>query len=139
MTLNLPRIFIADDDPDDLSIISDAILQKMPGNEIRGFSNGQDLINALKTLSVVEHPALIIVDLNMPGKDGRAAVSDIKNHPALRFIPVIVCTSSNSWADKFSCYSAGANCFVSKPNSFKEFCAIFSSIVDLWLPKKQVS
>lgn len=138
MKFQMPSIFIADDDPDDLSIISDAILQKVPGNEIRGFSNGQDLINTLETLSLVEHPSLIIVDLNMPGKDGRAAVRDIKNHPALRFIPVIVCTTSTSWKDKLSCYSAGANCFVSKPNSFGEFCALFASIVDLWLPGKQV-
>jgi len=138
MKMNLSPIFIADDDPDDLSIISDALLQKLPGNHLREFSNGQDLLNTLHRLSVIEHPALIIVDLNMPGKDGRATVSDIKNHPGLKFIPVIVCTTSSSLKDQISCYSAGANCFVSKPNSFGEFCKLFSSIVDLWIPEMQM-
>ena len=135
MKMNLSPIFIADDDPDDLSIISDALIQKLPGNPIREFSNGQDLINTLHTLSVIEHPALIMVDLNMPGKNGLATVTDIKNHPGLKFIPLIVCTTSTSLKDQISCYTAGANCFVSKPNSFGEFCQLISSIVDLWIPE----
>ena len=136
MKLNYSPIFVADDDPDDRLIINDAISQKLPETEIREFSNGQLLIEALQKLNALEHPALIIVDLNMPGKDGRTAVSDIKNDPALRLIPVIVCTTSNSLRDKISCYSAGANCFVSKPTTFGEYCQLFSTIVDLWIPIK---
>ena len=74
MKLNYSPIFVADDDPDDRLIINDAISQKLPETEIREFSNGQLLIEALQKLNALEHPALIIVDLNMPGKDGRMAV-----------------------------------------------------------------
>jgi CheY-like chemotaxis protein len=137
MKLNFSPIFVVDDDPDDRLIINNAICQKLPDTEIREFSNGQHLLEALQELNALEHPAMIIVDLNMPGKDGRSAVSDIKNNPALRLIPVIVCTTSTSVRDKLSCYSAGANCFVSKPTTFEEYCRLFSTIVDLWLPYQQ--
>ena len=137
MKLNFSPIFVVDDDPDDRLFINDAISRKLPDTEIRQFSNGQHLLDALQQLNALEHPAMIIVDLNMPGKDGRSAVNDIKNDPALRLIPVIVCTTSNSFRDKLSCYSAGANCFVSKPTTFEDYCQLFSTIVDLWLPYKQ--
>jgi CheY-like chemotaxis protein len=139
MKLNFSPIFVVDDDADDRFIINDALSQKLPEIEIREFSNGQHLLDALQGLNALEHPAMIIVDLNMPGKDGRSAVSDIKNDPGLRLIPVIVCTTSTSLGDKISCYSAGANCFVSKPTTFGEYCRLFSTIVDLWLPIKQAN
>ena len=139
MKLNLSPIFVVDDDADDRLIINDALSQKLPETEIREFSNGQHLLDALQELNALEHPSMIIVDLNMPGKDGRSAVSDIKNDPELRLIPVIVCTTSTSLLDKISCYSAGANCFVSKPTTFGEYYMLFSTIVDLWLPFKQAN
>lgn len=127
-------IFIADDDPDDLLIMSDSIREARPSATIICCESGQLLLEQLESFSSNGLPALVVLDLNMPGKDGRSTLAAIKMHIALKFVPVVICTTSTSTKDKIDCYATGANCFVSKPNSFREFGILFASILDLWVP-----
>lgn len=128
-------IFVADDDPDDLQLIKESIEEQRPENKVEIFLNTQELLSALHQLAEGEQPALIVLDLNMPGKDGLSALIDIKSDPFFRLVPVVICTTSTSMKDKANSYASGANCFITKPNSFSQFSQLFGSILDLWIPR----
>ena len=130
-------ILIADDDADDREIIRDAFMtNESDHREYIFIENGDQLITYLQT-SPESLPALIMLDLNMPGRDGREALKDIKTNEDYRHIPTIVFTTSSSYRDKQMVYSLGANCFITKPDTFNKLVEITSSIVKLWLPNSQ--
>lgn len=130
-------ILIADDDADDREIIRDAFMtNESDHREYVFIENGDQLITYLQT-STDPMPALIMLDLNMPGRDGREALKDIKSNEEYRHIPTIVFTTSSSHRDKQMVYSLGANCFITKPDTFNKLVEITSSIVKLWLPNSQ--
>lgn len=135
MRIEPKTIFLADDDPDDLTMFKELIEEHRPENKVVTFVNTQDLLSVLNTLTDGDLPALIVLDLNMPGKNGLSALIDIKSDPFFRLIPVVICTTSTSAKDKASAYESGANCFVSKPTSFNKFSQLFASILDLWIPR----
>ena len=124
-------IFIVDDDDDDRESIRDAFIENKLQQDFDLLSSGDDLMNKLRSSGT--HPTLILLDLNMPGKDGRAVLQEIKNDNELRHIPVVVLTTSSSAKEKNTAYKLGANCFVTKPDSFKQFVKITDSIARLWL------
>ena len=124
-------IFIVDDDADDLESIRDAFLHNKLYQEISLINDGDELLKKLRTTST--HPALILLDLNMPGKDGRAVLEEIKTDKELKQIPVIIFTTSSSAKEKAMAYKLGANCFVTKPDTFSQFVKITDSIAKLWL------
>jgi CheY-like chemotaxis protein len=78
-------------------------------------------------------PDLILLDLNLPRKDGREVLAEIKADPALRTIPVVVLTTSRARDDVLRSYDLHANCFISKPMDLNEFNAVVKSIEDFWL------
>jgi CheY-like chemotaxis protein len=80
-----------------------------------------------------EMPSLILLDLNMPGKDGRESLRDIKNNKRFHHIPTVVFTTSSSYRDKQAVYDLGANCFVTKPDTFNQLTELTASISRLWL------
>jgi len=84
----------------------------------------------------VPSPALIMLDLNMPGKDGREALKEIKGSERFRHIPTVVFTTSSSQKDMQVSYDLGANCFITKPDTFNKLVEITNSIAQLWLPEK---
>jgi chemotaxis family two-component system response regulator Rcp1 len=78
-------------------------------------------------------PDLVVLDLNLPGKDGREVLSDLKTDPALARIPVVIFTSSEASSDISRCYELGANCYLRKPGNLPDFVAVVQSMADFWL------
>lgn len=126
-------IVIVDDDADDREIIRDAF--EVKGNEItyEFIENGDRLMQYLENCSDDVLPTLILLDLNMPGKDGREVLKEIKNSERLVSIPTIVFTTSSSARDRQMTYSLGANCFITKPDTFNKLVDLANCITKLWL------
>ncbi|MCE3282598.1 MAG: response regulator [Chitinophagaceae bacterium] len=94
--------------------------------------DGNELVNQLKAANP-SFPSVILLDLNMPGKDGRDTLQEIKSDSNLQHIPVVVLTTSSSAKDRQAVYKLGANCFVTKPDTFNQFVKLTDSIARLWL------
>ena len=125
-------VFIVDDDADDRESIRDAFLENKHNQEYVFMKSGDQLIDHLASTPKSPKPVVILLDLNMPGKDGRDVLREIKGNKDLQTIPVIVLTTSSSDRDRESSYQLGANCFVTKPDSYKELVDITDSIAKLW-------
>jgi CheY-like chemotaxis protein len=136
MKSNSRLIFIVDDDPDDRQIILDAFLEKSPQIDYVFIENAENLLQNLYSTDA-EYPALILLDLNMPGMLGLQALKEIRNNKKFSQIPVIVLTTSTLHQDRRASYELGASCFVRKPDTFGELVDITGSIVKLWLHDDQ--
>ncbi|HEV3326997.1 MAG TPA: response regulator [Puia sp.] len=136
MKSNSRLIFIVDDDPDDRQIILDAFLEKSPQIDYVFIENAENLLQILYS-SDAEFPALILLDLNMPGMLGLQALKEIRNNKKFSQIPIIVLTTSTLHQDRKASYELGAACFLRKPDSFGELVDITGSIVKLWLHDDQ--
>ena len=110
-------IFIVDDDPDDRQIILDAFLEKNPQIDYVFIENADNLLQALYS-DESEYPAVILLDLNMPGMLGLQALKEIRNSKRFSQIPIIVLTTSTLHQDRRASYELGAACFLRKPDSF---------------------
>ena len=130
-------ILIVDDDLDDREIMRDAFMSNHKNHREYVFmENGDLLLQYLADGDGVPSPALIMLDLNMPGKDGREALKEIKGSERFRHIPTVVFTTSSSQKDMQVSYDLGANCFITKPDTFNKLVEITNSIAHLWLPEK---
>ena len=140
MKSNSRLIFIVDDDPDDRQIILDAFLEKSPQIDYVFIENAENLLQHLYS-SDAEFPALILLDLNMPGMLGLQALKEIRNNKKFSQIPIIDADRLRpcpSRIAKVSRYEAGCDaCFLRKPYSFGELVDITGSIVKLWLHDDQ--
>ena len=123
-------IFIVDDDADDRESIRDAFMQSKLPQEINMLENGDDLLKKLRTAP--DLPSLILLDLNMPGKDGREALKEIKKDSRMHHIPVVVFSTSSLDKDRIISYELGANCFLTKPSSYQEMIYLTDAIIKLW-------
>lgn len=127
-------ILIVDDDADDRDIIRDAFSANSDQADYVPLENGDALLQYLHEKASNGLPQLIMLDLNMPGKDGREALREIKGNEAFQKIPIIVFTTSSSDRDKQTSYEYGANCFVTKPDTFDKLVDVTGAILKLWLP-----
>lgn len=127
------RILIVDDDADDREIIRDAFVNPERDYDYVFLENGDQLMQYLNDCDENHIPSLIMLDLNMPGKDGRESLKEIKSHERLHSIPIIVFTTSSSQRDKTIAYELGANCFVTKPDTFNTLVELAGCIAQLWL------
>ncbi len=127
------RILIVDDDADDREIIRDAFMSSLEEQEYIFIENGDKLLDYLQQNNTAESPSLIMLDLNMPGKDGRETLKEIKSDARYHHIPTIVFTTSSSFRDKQMVYDLGANCFITKPDTFNKLIEMTTSISRLWL------
>lgn len=131
-------ILLADDDEEDRMLACDALTESRLSNEIHCVTDGEDLMDYLhrrgKYLSpaVAPRPGLILLDLNMPKKDGREALQEIKSDPDLRQIPVVVMTTSKAHEDIFTSYDSGASSFISKPVSFEGLIEVMKGLGRYW-------
>ncbi len=131
-------ILLADDDPDDRMMIRRALAEHRPEEKIRMVEDGEELMDYLRRRGsfegqdVAPRPGLILLDLNMPRKDGREALREIKSDPALRTIPVVVLTTSEAERDVLESYDLGVNAFVTKPVRFSELVDAIGTIGDFW-------
>lgn len=132
-------ILMADDDEDDRVLTAQALKRSRVINDIRFVVDGEDLMHYLHgqgRYAPGGHPAprpgLILLDLNMPKKDGREALAEIKRDPSLRRIPVVVLTTSKAEEDIFRTYDLGVNSFVSKPVTFEELASVMATLAGYW-------
>lgn len=136
---NRVPIMIADDDPEDRQLIEEALRESRLLNEIVFAVDGEDLMAKLHESRTL--PGLILLDLNMPRKDGREVLSEIKKNPKLRHIPVIVLTTSKAEEDIYRTYDLGVNSFITKPVTFTALVEVIRDIAHYWfelvdLPKE---
>lgn len=118
-------ILLAEDDEDDFLLTRSALEEAHVLNDLRRVADGEELLAYLRHQPPFEgdglspRPSLILLDLNMPRKDGREALREIKGDPELRQIPIVVLTTSRSEEDVLRSYDLGVNSFVKKPVSFE--------------------
>lgn len=123
-------ILMADDDPDDRELTREVFRESRLANEFHTVEDGEELMDYLHRRNRYAHlngaplPGLILLDLNMPRKDGREALKEIKSDPHLRRIPIVVLTTSKAEEDILRSYDLGVNSYVTKP-------VTFSSLVEL--------
>jgi CheY-like chemotaxis protein len=132
-------ILMADDDEDDRVLTADALRRSRLVNDIRFVVDGDDLMKYLRNEGAyapggveAPRPGLILLDLNMPKKDGREALAEIKGDPELRRIPVVVLTTSKAEEDIFRTYDLGVNSFVSKPVTFEDLAGVMAALAGYW-------
>src|SRR3954467_8392916 len=131
-------ILMADDDADDRLLAKDALAECNLVNELLFVENGEELLDFLHRRGKYagltgSRPGLILLDLNMPRKDGREALREIKMDPELRKIPVVVLTTSKADTDISQIYELGANSFVAKPVTFEALVNVMKIISSYWL------
>jgi len=137
-TLKPDVILLAEDDSDDRLLIKDAIADCGWSGELRCVEDGEELLDYLLHRGKYQPPApaprpgLILLDLNMPRKDGREALREIRADPRLRCIPVVALTTSKADADIAKLYELGANSFVSKPVQFDTLVNVIRVLGEYW-------
>ncbi|KPB02553.1 response regulator [Ahrensia marina] len=133
------KILIADDDADDRMLIADAFEEARLDNPIDFVVDGLDLLDYLKRQGKYEGmegellPSLILLDLNMPRMNGRAALEEIRKDPNLTAIPIIVLTTSKSEEDILQTYNLGINSFITKPVTFDRLVHVVQILNKYWI------
>lgn len=131
-------ILMADDDEEDRMLTRDAWAQSRLANELRFVEDGVELMDYLLRSGKYAHqsdwvrPGLILLDLNMPRKDGREALQEIKADSSLRQIPIVVLTTSDTEEDVLRSYNLGVSSFISKPVTFDSLVDIMRTIAKYW-------
>ncbi|MFM2063616.1 MAG: hypothetical protein RLZZ507_3287 [Cyanobacteriota bacterium] len=131
-------ILMADDDDDDSLLVHDALLESQLPIQLYTVKDGEELMDYLShrglytDVSKAPRPALILLDLNMPKKPGLEVLKEIKTHPQLRQIPVIVLTGSSAEEDIYNTYNFGANSFIIKPGNFTSLVEVMKTIGKYW-------
>ena len=126
-------VLMADDDPEDLCLIGDAFRRAGLADALRTVNDGEELLEYLHSPPEGETtPDLILLDLNMPRKDGRETLAEIKADPKLRHIPTVVLTTSAREEDVRACYELGANSYVQKPFTFDSMVAFTETLHHYW-------
>ena len=132
-------ILMADDDPDDQMLTKDAFEVCRLSNDLRFVNDGEKLMDYLCRRGDFENPeesprpGLILLDLNMPRKDGREALGEIKSDPDLRRIPIVVLTTSKAEEDILKSYDLGVNSFIVKPVSFEGLLEVVKALGKYWI------
>ncbi|MGO8838251.1 MAG: response regulator [Limisphaerales bacterium] len=131
-------ILLADDDPDDRQLTRDAFAENRLVNMLHTVEDGEELMEYLRRQGRyadqknVPLPGLILLDLNMPRKDGREALKEIKADPELRRIPIVVLTTSKAEEDILRTYDLGVNSYVTKPVTFKSLVELIKVLGRYW-------
>lgn len=129
-------ILIAEDDLDDRFLLQTAFNEKGYNDKLEFVENGVELIEFLTKIqnndSQYSYPYFILLDLNMPKKDGRETLKEIKEHPVFKKIPIVVFTTTKNESEIKLCYELGANTYVVKPESFEGLTRVLQDIRNYW-------
>ena len=137
-TCRTMTILMADDDPDDCLLVKKAFKTSKLCNDLRFVNDGEDLMDYLyrrgkyKEPDQAPRPGIILLDLNMPKKDGREALKEIKADATLREIPIVVLTTSKDEEDILRSYNLGANSYITKPVTFEGLVEVIKSLGKYW-------
>jgi two-component system response regulator len=132
-------ILMADDDADDRMLAKDALQESRVLNDLRFVEDGEELMDYLARRGKFANPedsprpGLILLDLNMPRKDGREALKEIKADPNLRRIPIVVMTTSKAEEDIYRSYDIGASSFITKPITFDRLVELMKALGAYWV------
>jgi CheY-like chemotaxis protein len=124
-------LLVLEDSDDDFDTLEEARRAAGLRNEVRRAITGEACLELLRDGSV--WPAVVLLDLNTPGLDGRATLQEIKQDPALRSLPVVVFTTSSNPRDLAFCYGAGANAYHVKPVRYPEHLQVVRALLGYWL------
>ncbi|MFQ5752415.1 MAG: response regulator [bacterium] len=131
-------ILIAEDDPDDRILVTDALQENRLANHLEFVEDGEELLDYLyrrgkyTELNHTPLPGLILLDLNMPRKDGREALKEIKADHILRRIPIVVLTTSKAEEDILRTYDLGVSSFITKPVTFEGLVDLMKTLMKYW-------
>jgi two-component system response regulator len=132
-------ILLAEDDADDRLLVKEALAEGRVLNELRSVEDGEELLDYLRRQGryadpeTSPRPGLVLLDLNMPRKDGREALREIKADPDLKRIPVVVMTTSKAEEDILSSYDLGASSYVTKPVTFERLVELMKVMGRYWI------
>ena len=138
MNRNGITILMADDDDDDFLLAKKALRESKLLNVLHRVKDGEELLDYLNRRGAYENsqeykrPGVILLDLNMPKKDGREALKEIKSDPALRDIPVVIFTTSKTEEDIYRSYQFGVNSFITKPVTFDGLLKVMQTLGKYW-------
>lgn len=130
------EILLVEDNPGDVDLTLEGLFEAKVRNNLNVVSDGVEAIAYLRKegrYADSPHPDLILLDLNLPKKDGREVLAEIKNDNMLQHIPVVVLTSSDSERDVLESYQVHANCYIKKPTDLGRFLEVVHSIESFWL------
>ncbi|MBV9404569.1 MAG: response regulator [Acidobacteriaceae bacterium] len=128
------RILLVEDSPSDVRLIREALKETPVPVQITVARDGIEAIEYLHQteLGLATRPDLILLDLNLPRKNGREVLAEVKSSPTLKQIPVLVMTSSRSDEDVAEAYSLNANCYIAKPGDLNEYVSVVRAIEEFW-------
>jgi CheY-like chemotaxis protein len=129
-------VLLVEDDPGDTLMITEAFAENKVRNRLSTVTDGVEALAFLRRegrYAEAPRPDLVLLDLNLPRKDGREVLEEIKDDPQLRTIPVVVLTTSEAEEDILRSYQLAANAYITKPIDLNEFIAVVRSIENFWL------
>ena len=130
------EILLVEDSPSDAALTIEALKEGKVANRLNHVEDGVEAMSFLRRqgkYAKATRPDLIMLDLNLPKKDGREVLAELKNDPDLKLIPIIVLTTSRSDKDVLQSYQLNANCYITKPVDFPHFIEVVKSIEQFWL------
>ena len=130
------EILLVEDNPGDVRLVEEALKEGKVRNALHVVYDGVEAITFLRQqgeYTGIPRPDLILLDLNLPRKDGREVLAEIKEDEDLKRIPVVVLTTSQSEIDILKSYNLHANCYITKPVDLEQFLGVVKSIEDFWL------
>jgi CheY-like chemotaxis protein len=130
------EILLVEDSPGDVQLTIEALRDAKVSTNLHVAHDGEEALAFLRRTGTFEdapRPDLVLLDLNLPKKSGHEVLTEIKNDPALRRIPVVVLSTSDAASDVLSAYDQNANCYVTKPVDLDRFWEVVRSIDQFWL------
>jgi CheY-like chemotaxis protein len=136
-SLGRPANFLlVEDNPGDVRLTQEALKDHKVKNNLHVVTDGEEAMTFLRKQGKYKdapRPDIILLDLNLPKKDGREVLAEIKSEPGLKTIPVVIISSSEAEQDIIKSYDLNANCYVTKPVNFDQFIKVVQSINEFWL------
>ncbi|MFL6462965.1 MAG: response regulator [Bryobacteraceae bacterium] len=128
------RILLVEDSPSDVRLIREALKETPVPVQITVAQDGVEAMEYLRSTETgrSHRPDLVLLDLNLPRKNGREVLAEVKSSPGLKQIPVLVMTSSRADEDIAQAYSLNANCYITKPGDLQEYINVVRAIEDFW-------
>jgi chemotaxis family two-component system response regulator Rcp1 len=130
------EILLVEDSPSDAALTVEALKAGKIANNLNRVADGVEALDYLRQrgkYAGAVRPDLVMLDLNLPRKDGRDVLRELKTDPSLKLIPVIVLTTSSADKDVLQSYELNANCYITKPVDFEHFIEVVKSIENFWL------